>query len=323
MLKKVLFILLVFTSGQLFAQDIHFTQFQMAPMNFNPAQTGAFLGTVRVGGIYRDQWSLYKTPSFFIDAPIFSVRKTDWVAVGLSAIKDEAGDGKLNLTGAKLAASYHLSFDKKRKTVLSLGAQYGMMARTVNREKLRFEDQIQNGGQSADYAKLADIKFNEIDAGISLKSVLSKTADFTIGVGLNHFNKPKRSLVNTALKAKARLIAHGELNMGLTDKWGIAPALLYQSYEGASEMELQGVGVYKFSRDWKFRGGLGYRFGDATQIILGANYKDFNVGFAYDIGAFGKDSTVKEIGAFEIAANYIFKKYKQPKVPTAIFCPRF
>ncbi len=324
MIKNLLFILLTLCSGQIVAQDIHFTQFQMAPMNFNPSQTGAFNGTVRVGGIYRDQWSIYKTPSVFIDAPLFNIRGRDWIGVGLTAIKDEAGTASLNNTGAKLALAYHLAFDKKRKTVFSIGAQYGLMARSVNREALILEDGILSGGQSIDYGKInADAQYKVIDAGITLTSRMSKTSDMNIGIGLNHLNSPKNGLVQAGFKLPMRLIAHGQLNVDLNKQWIFSPAFLFQKISSAKEFELQGVGTYKFSPDWKFRGGLGYRFGDSGQVILGALYKDLNVGFAYDIGMSKTNSALKNIGAFEIAANYIFKILKKPSVDPAVFCPRF
>lgn len=325
MLKKLFFILLIFSTSHLMAQDIHFTQFQMAPMNFNAAQTGLFNGTARLGGIYRDQWSIYKTPSIFIDAPILNIMKKDWLGIGFSAIKDEAGAAKLNYTGAKLAVAYHHAFDKKRKTVMSIGAQYGLMGRTVNRDLLRFEDEILAGpgAVSIDYAKISDAKFNEIDAGINLRSILSKTSDISIGVGLNHLNAPKNGQVDNGYKMPMRLIAHGQLNMDMGKKWILSPAFLFQKISSVSEFELQGVGAYKMNPDWNLRGGLGYRLGDAAQVILGATYKDLNVGFAYDIGVSGTNSALKNIGAFEIAANYIFKIVKKPVVDPVIFCPRF
>ncbi len=319
-----LLLLLCLLSTRAMAQDLHFTQFQLAPMSFNASQTGAFNGTARVGGIYRDQWSIYKTPSIYIDAPILSVRKYDWIGVGFSAVKDQAGSAKLNLTGGKLAVAYHLSFDKKRKTVFSIGAQYGMMSRSINREALVLEDQIINGTPvSIDYDKIKDSKFAEIDAGVSLRHILSKKADFVLGVGVNHLNAPRRGIVNASFELPARLMAHGQLNMDLNKKWILSPAFLYQQIGPGYEAAVQAVGTYDFNKDWDFRAGLGYRFGDAAQVILGALYKDLTVGFAYDIGASGTNSALKNIGAFEIAANYIFKIYKKPKVDPAIFCPRF
>ena len=43
--------------GQLIlAQDQHFSQFFAAPLNVNPALSGAYEGSFRIGAIYRDQW---------------------------------------------------------------------------------------------------------------------------------------------------------------------------------------------------------------------------------------------------------------------------
>ncbi|MCB0576411.1 MAG: type IX secretion system membrane protein PorP/SprF, partial [Saprospiraceae bacterium] len=69
--RKLLFLFtLVLLVSNLSAQDIHFTQFYMSPLTTNPAMSGKFEGTVRIGGIYRGQWASvlsgsdsYKTPS--------------------------------------------------------------------------------------------------------------------------------------------------------------------------------------------------------------------------------------------------------------------
>ena len=78
------------------AQDIHFTQFDMSPITLNPAMSGAFKGTFRIGGIYRDQWASvienqYRTPSFYIDVPAFrGFGKKDWVGIGVSFLNDQS-----------------------------------------------------------------------------------------------------------------------------------------------------------------------------------------------------------------------------------------
>jgi hypothetical protein len=40
----------------LFAQDIHFSQFDGALLNISPAYTGVFDGDYRFSAIYRSQW---------------------------------------------------------------------------------------------------------------------------------------------------------------------------------------------------------------------------------------------------------------------------
>jgi hypothetical protein len=52
----------VSTALAVFAQDIHFTQFDMQPLIINPAFTGMFDGKVRAGAIYRNQWASVTVP---------------------------------------------------------------------------------------------------------------------------------------------------------------------------------------------------------------------------------------------------------------------
>ena len=74
-MKKLLVICCCILFAQIVqAQDIHFSQFYAAPMLTNPANTGNFTGSVRLGLNYRDQWGSvtvpYKTFSAYADAGI-------------------------------------------------------------------------------------------------------------------------------------------------------------------------------------------------------------------------------------------------------------
>ena len=88
-LKGLLFFAFISLSVATNAQDIHFTQFYLTPLNTNPAYTGAFEGTFRLSGIYRDQFAgvlnsnPFRTPSFGVDAPLIKgLGKRDWIGVG-------------------------------------------------------------------------------------------------------------------------------------------------------------------------------------------------------------------------------------------------
>jgi len=99
-MKIIKFTLLFLLSGlftQVSGQDIHWSLYNMSPLTLNPALTGGFLGTARVGGIYRDQafnttgTPGFTTPSFYADAPIVSIGKRDWLGIGGMFFSDEAG----------------------------------------------------------------------------------------------------------------------------------------------------------------------------------------------------------------------------------------
>lgn len=105
--------------------------YEMNPLFVNPAKSGDFLGTVRIGGLYREQWgfSSVTTPYAFFDSPImngFRKKKDDWIGMGAIFYKDVAGLGNLPTLGYYLSAAYHLDLgDKKTKRIFTVGAQWG------------------------------------------------------------------------------------------------------------------------------------------------------------------------------------------------------
>ena len=68
-------IVISLSTSNVFAQDIHFSQFNQAPARLNPALTGQFVGGYRIAGIYRSQWASvtvpYSTIAFSGDARNF------------------------------------------------------------------------------------------------------------------------------------------------------------------------------------------------------------------------------------------------------------
>ena len=93
MKKLLLSLLLTLLAAQFgFSQDLHFSYFQFQPVQLNPALTGAFEGTARIGGIFREQRrqvsnAPISTPSVYVDAPIIrGFGKRDWIGIGSSFI---------------------------------------------------------------------------------------------------------------------------------------------------------------------------------------------------------------------------------------------
>lgn len=320
-------------------QDLHFTQFNMSPLTLNPALTGNYLGSYRVGGIYRNQWAsiipAYSTPSFYVDAPIITgFRPNDWIGVGVVFVADKAGTAQLGRTSFLGSVAYHLGLNKKGSTVLTLGLQGGRQNRTVKLQgsDIKLGEELgevnpvpssdRNLGQNA-------LGYFDINAGLTLKSQLNKQMNMIIGFSMAHINKPKYAFdasgPSDQTKLAQRYVGHGEFNMDLNKKWTLSPSFIYQSIAGLNEMALQGLGGYKLidtkEKKVKLNFGLGYRLRDAAEILVGMDYNDIKVGFAWDANTSGVTS--KFNGGYELAVSYIGKIYKKPKVNTVIFCPRF
>ncbi len=333
-------------------QDIHFSMFDMAPLSLNPAYTGAFYGTYRVGGVYRDQWASFlpgqfTTPSFYLDAPVLTVRKNDWIGVGGMVYQDQAGTGKL-LTGTyQLSAAYHLALDKKADNVLTLGVQGGQLFRKFSNKGGGFGGEYylgelipENLGGEGNSTIQDDVtrlweknknpseNFFDVQAGLLFKSRINKTTDLTLGFAALHLTRGKGyGLVGNSENARQnmRFNVHGQMNMALTNKWTLTPQFLYTRMGPASEAALQAWGTYAWDpqRDINFRTGLGYRFGDAAEVLVGVDYKDLRVGVSYDVNVSSLKDATKFRGGFEIALMYVGKIYKKPKVKPVIICPKF
>src|SRR5688572_2033205 len=128
-LKKASFVLLACCAMQgVKAQDPHFTQYYVYPSWLNPALTGVFDGDYRVSAIYRSQWgnvASFKTPGVSVD-----VNTNKNVSFGLSALRQEAGDGGYKYTTAYGSMAYNgVRFGANDNQRISMAIQAGMIQR--------------------------------------------------------------------------------------------------------------------------------------------------------------------------------------------------
>lgn len=344
---KVRFYLLLLMLGTVKAvqsQDLHFSMFNMSPLTLNPALTGSFEGTARVGGIYRDQWASFvknqfTTPSFYVDAPLTKgLRKQDWIGVGGMMFSDEAGTAKLSTAGSMLSVAYHAGIGKAGKHRLTLGLQGGNIQRKINLQSqdLKFEDELSEnvGGGGLGFGNGADrklrdkVSYLDFNAGLMLRSRLNERSQSEVGLSFAHVTQPKYNLLTNGQgpgsKRPMRIAVHGRLNHRISDKLYIEPTALLQVTGGSSELAVQTLAGYGINEDFTLRIGPGYRAGDAAQLLFGVDFKqDLRVGASYDINVSSLSGVSKLQGGFEIAAYYILKIYKKPKISPAILCPQF
>ncbi|RME93441.1 MAG: type IX secretion system membrane protein PorP/SprF [Bacteroidetes bacterium] len=360
-LSRLLPVLLLWLNlGALSAQDIHYTLFNMAPLRTNPALTGAFEGTVRLGGIYRGQWFTVNgsgdihTPSFYADAPIIrGFRDKDWVGVGLMFLQDNAGPFNLNTSIGGLSAAYHLALNKKGTSMLTIGGQYGQVQRGLDLsdntplaeiniplsfggQEMNFSDPLLGGGGMGGSTTIEkSINYTDISGGLLLRTELDKESSLELGVAALHLNTPGAGLgaggTGTTPNQGARdsdrrmtMIAHGEYRRLLDEKWSISPTFFWQTTAGGgNEISLQAWANRKVNSDFTLNFGLGWRAADAAKILLGADYKDVRAALSYDINLSSANTITNYVGGFELAAYYIIKIYKEPDLTPKVLCPQF
>ena len=180
-LRKLILIFLLAASGQLLAQDIHFSQFYNSPLTLNPALTGKVNGTYRVAAIYRNQWfgkvngrTSFSTPSASFDMPIRL--KKDVIGVGAVFFSDRSAGGLLKNNTVMASVAYHKALGASNNHSLSLGVQGGYTQKQLDFANIRFASQY-------------DFELNHNPAQISGETLDNSRGMFDMQVGLVYTGK--------------------------------------------------------------------------------------------------------------------------------------
>ncbi|NNF33734.1 MAG: PorP/SprF family type IX secretion system membrane protein [Saprospiraceae bacterium] len=336
-LKNTIFLLLILACfNDAKGQDLHFTQFQFAPLTINPALAGAYYGSYRIGGIYRDQYrsvaaNAFQTVDFMVDAPIMrGLRKQDWIGVGVGMdVIDKAGAAGFKRSFYRVNGAYHLSLDEKQTSIFTVGLQFNTANVSFNRlttDDTRGGDA--NGDPDVERFNMSAME-NEISDGYSdyqlglMYNSRGQNTDFKIGVAAAKVLAPELRFVQLEEK-DMRITAFGTMTMQMNDKTSFSPAFLFQTQGPASEFSIQGQMGYLIKPDKgiKLNGGLGMRFGDAIQVLAGVDIKDIRVGVSYDITISGLGGVNSNMGGFELAVAYYGQIFRKPKIKPVIVCPR-
>ena len=159
--------------------------------------------------------------------------------------------------------------------------------------------------------------------------------DFKLGFSLYHVGEPRFSIAAPAgsgspggggnFRLPRRSVLHGTFNIKTSELLTISPSFIFQTINNHDEIMVQALGGYLFNpeKDITLNAGLGYRLGDAINILAGARIKNLTLGVAYDVNTSGLNSDTRYRGGFEIAANYVVKIYKKAVVKPKLLCPRF
>jgi len=337
------FILMVFLTNVVSAQDPSFSQFFASPLTLNPALTGKFNGDLRVAGNYRNQWptvnNAYITSTVSIDFPIFQdhLQEGDRWALGVMAMTDKTAGGILTSNYVALSTAYHKTIDENGLHSIGVGFQGTYANRTLDGPRLHFLDGLQIDGtflpSASEPVNLAVVTANywNMNAGILYNGSLNGENEVYFGVAMYNINQPHASFLGADdITIPTRLTIHGggyfpSASTGQT--WYVSA--LYNRQLTASELVFGGALELSASADetkpvnvyigtWARASNVA----DAIIPYVGMDYGSFNLGITYDVNISGFKLASQAQGGIEISLIYIFKKSAdggQDKVR----CPRF
>lgn len=323
-------ILVLSITNILKAQDIHFSQFNNSPLTLNPANTGAFNGSVRAIINYKDQWGKVTTPfktyGFSCDGGLFRNKwQNGYLGIGISIFNDAAGDAKMQQTQANLSVSCVRRLNKYNN--LTAGIQGGFAQKSANLTNMTWGSQY--NGMAYDPSLPANeiapeaFSYQDYSAGILWsygKGEMYSTANdhFSANIGLSmfHINKPHQTFIGQSDLMYSKIILHGSSVIGIKNtNISICPAI-YSAFQGKSKEVLFGTLLkYNLKNASHYTGfvkgsalyfGGFYRYADAIVVEAQLEIHDWLLGVSYDVNTSSLTTASDGFGGLEISLKYIF-----------------
>jgi len=297
----------------------------------NPAQTGAFLGSLRVSGAYRRQWpnvnnAIY-TSAIGVDGVFPGLSDQDWIGVGGFALRDELGDLNLRSTQLTGVISYHKALDRKRTTVLSAGVALSFVERgfgTLNNAVFLDElNELVAVSPDRGALLLNQKRYFDIDVGLHFRTRVADRLDLKIDASSRHVNRPDIALLEndpyaadifyrgqvqleSPLRSRAFIgVDYGYLRLNVSEQHRIG---------GCIKMALSVASPYYFEV------GGGALQNASWYGYVGMHLDNTVVRLSYDRSRFFVNN---QQTALELTGAHIFRLRHKPKIKPTIFCPRF
>jgi type IX secretion system PorP/SprF family membrane protein len=341
----------IFAMTSMQAQDIHFSQFYMSPLNLNPALTGVMNCNTRLVANYRNQWAsvlqanAYNTYSVSYDQKI-AVGRSDYFGIGGSFWGDVAGELDFGTTQGRLSLSYAKRMGGYRKSAhyLVIGADAALSQRRVRFGDDRWPSQHDgSGGFNPDLPTNEpagidnDFIYGDIAAGILWFSVLDESNNWYVGLASHHLNRPDVSFLSSlqdfdSVSLYSRFTIHGGGQFELKPKLSLLPGLIamfqgpHRELNFGSSLRFALTESRLSSQYWQL--GLWYRSGtqdegglhsDAVIFSTRFDYDNYGIGFSYDYNVSKLRQAGNANGAFEFSLNYLICGPEK----RAVYCPRF
>ena len=349
MTRFIILFFSVLVSSAVFGQDRHFSQFYSAPLNLNPALTGAFDAKYRIGLINRDQWrsvldNPYKTFAATLEVKFgldyfFKFAKKDKVAVGLLFYSDKVEGVEFNTNQMSLSIAYQKALDRDAKSYLTLGIQAGLAQRNINFLDFDFDDEFNQIDAfdlpSNEVLPGNNFSYGDYSVGLNYAATLSKKARIFAGGAMHHIFEPSLSFYenNVGDRLEERLhrnyTVHAGANLLLKTELTLSPRILFLLQGG--HMQINAGSNLRISLSGY--DGTALHLGAFARIVQGIENPlgldaivpqvaielgGFLLGLSYDvnINALANYNTAQ--GTFEISAAYLGEYENE-----TILCPKF
>lgn len=338
--KLLCVLLIIISAHKVHSQDIHFSQFNEAPLLRNPALAGLFSGDVRIQSVYRTQWQSvtvpYQTTSLNGEYKLHIGNSEDYMTVGAQIMYDRAGTIAMTATHVLPALNYHKSLSADRNMYLSVGFMGGLVQRKFDRSKVTTNTQFDGitynpGAADGENFDKASYRYFDGTAGLSFNAQLNDNPDnnFFAGIALHHFNKPANVGFYTAGQTTLapKWVYSGGARLA-TSEFSYVTLQADYSRQG-TYTETIGGAIYTYKLDsevepkYLIHGGAFVRLKDAIIPVAKLEMRPLAISVSYDANISKLSSATNGRGGFELGISYQTFLERNSTSRNAVRCPRF
>jgi len=296
---RSILIILVFSAisfGLKAQQDPQFTHNMFNHAFVNPGSYGMSDG-VTVTGIFREQWLGFKdynnekvAPETFLftgDAPVKFLHG----GIGVGIAQDKEAQIKNMLI--KVGYSYHTNVGNGK---LGIGLNANFNNKTINKDKLNPIDE-------SDPVLLALANEGVMISDLSVGIFLQKPRSYFAISSTQLLETKKTGSTDGVAYFKNRrhyyVTGGHDIILARFQGYVFTPSVFLKSDGNVFQADLNVMAKYN-NKVW---GGVSYRINDAIALMVGIAFKDYEIGYSYDVPT----SRIAATGSHEIMARYRFK----------------
>lgn len=323
--------------GTVRAQSMHFSQYYNAPQLLNPANTALTPEyDYRLGANFRNQWAAlpvpYNTLSAFGDLKVGGgTEGKNWLGIGGAIFNDKAGSGDLSLLQMQLSVAYHLNVSQV--SMISLGLSGGYTQRTVNYDKLTFDNQWDGATfnthlPTGEQPGIMKTHFYTVNAGINYAYIPNEAVYVKLGAGVANINQPVESFYNGSNQVGIRPTLNLDILYRTSENVILNPSVYYTTQKGASELIFGTLSRFNMAKandrlSSQLVLGAYYRLADAVIGAIGYQYGGLQFMASYDFTASTLAPYNGSYGAMEFSLIYGGNYYRNRGARKMYACPRF
>jgi len=310
-----------------YSQDLHLSQFDAAPLFFNPALSGNFDGINRFIGNWKSQWKVYNSTLLSYDQMLPDKITLAGGKFGFGGLITRDIEGTLNYgyNQVHLMPSYHIPIIPNDILFLSAGLDLSMTQNVIDPSLGKLPSNIDplTGNETTGINGITKSSFYfDLAAGINAYTMIKGKYPINLGITLSNFMKSGKSLITKSTENISRRFSiNSNSVIRIDSSFSLLPSLIWLHQNPSNEVNVGTFVKYAFKKSpYACYLGSWWRVNDA--LIFGAaidfpgfqpnHVVNFGISFDATLSSYSKsvqwDKSKVGANSIEVSLKYIIKK---------------